>query len=146
MTPLKSVISHKRFSISNNASRPSEWWAPIWRGLFVDPAGKHYRAMGRALWLYGYLIVHTNRKTGILYRRVATISNDMHVSGRTVQTWLLLLRRNNYITTKTNGRALEITIKKWKPIRRTNKRSFSVGAPFQSASPAAFPPNQELFR
>jgi hypothetical protein len=128
MIPLKKAISHERFLTPNSASRPSGWWAPIWRGLFVDPAGKHYRAMGRALWLYGYLIVHANRKTGVLYRRIATISNDMHVSVRTVQTWLLLLKRSDYITTKTNGRALEIRIMKWKLIQKAHQRSIHVGA------------------
>jgi hypothetical protein len=116
MTPLNRVISQKRFLTPINPSRSSEWWAPVWRGLFVDPVGKHYRAMGSALWLYGYLIVHANRRNGILYRRVATISNDMQVPGRTVQAWMARLRRHGYIGTKATGRALEISVEKWRPI------------------------------
>jgi Mn-dependent DtxR family transcriptional regulator len=98
------------------------WWGPVWRGLFVDPAGKHYRAMGKSLWLYGYLIVHANRKTGTLYRRVSNISLDMRVSERTVQAWLSLLKRHGYIRAQTTGRALEIEIEKWRPVVREARR------------------------
>lgn len=98
------------------------WWGPMWRGLFVDPAGKHYRAMGSALWLYGYLIVHANRKTGTLFRTLAVIARDMQVSKRTIQAWLSVLRRNNYIKTKTTGRALLIDIEKWRPISKESKQ------------------------
>jgi Helix-turn-helix domain len=105
-----------RLSKLNQSVRRSIWWGPVWRGLFVDPAGKHYRAMGRAIWLYGYLIVHADRRTGILYRRVTTVANDMQVSERTIQAWMALLRQHCYITTKTTGRALVIRIEKWRPI------------------------------
>ena len=90
----------------------------MWRGLFVDPAGKHYRAMGKALWLYGYLIVHADRKTGTLSRKVSTIAGDMQVSERTIQDWLSLLRRREYVRTQTTGRALAIRIEKWRPIKK----------------------------
>lgn len=122
------------------------WWGPVWRGLFVDPTGKHYRAMGRALWLYGYLIVHADRRTGTLFRKVTTIASDMKVSARTIQAWLTLLRQHGYITTKSTGRALEIKIEKWKPIQKTRQVSTSAGAPFRPASPAAYPISQQPAR
>jgi hypothetical protein len=110
--------------------RATAWWGPVWRGLFVDPAGKHYRAMGRALWLYGYLIVHADRKAGTLYRAIATIASDMYVSARTIQAWLAILRRHNYIRTTTTGRALKITIERWKPAQKLNQDAVSGGASF----------------
>ena len=110
-----------QFSQSNQSIRHSIWWGPIWRGLFVDPAGKHYRAMGRALWLYGYLIVHADRRAGTLYRTIATIARDMQVSKRTIQAWLALLRRHGYIRTRTTGRAVVIWIEKWRPIKRESR-------------------------
>lgn len=116
--PPQRVTFHKRFSTPDSSTRPSVWWGPVWRGLFVDPTGKHYRAMGRALWLYGYLVVHADRKTGTLFRRVSTVSCDMRVSERTVQAWLSLLRRHGYIKTRTTGRALAIGIEKWRPIMK----------------------------
>src|SRR2546423_9047202 len=123
------MFTSKRNTISQQLLMPQsharsiKWWGPIWRGLFVDPAGKHYRAMGRALWLYGYLIVHADRRTGALYRRVATVARDMQVSERTIQTWLTLLRRHDYIRTKTTGRALVIGIEKWRPIMKGTRQN-----------------------
>jgi hypothetical protein len=72
--------------------------------------------MGQALWLYGYLIIHANRRTGTLHRTVSTVASDMQVPKRTIQAWLSVLRQHGYISTKTTGRALEIKIEKWKPI------------------------------
>lgn len=112
-----------QFSKPNQSNRPSVWWGPVWRGLFVDPEGKHYRAMGRALWLYGYLIVHANRRTGVLYRAVTTVARDMQLSKRTIQSWLSLLRKRGYIGTKSTGRSLVIRIEKWRPIIKEVRKS-----------------------
>jgi hypothetical protein len=122
-TPPQRITFPARYSKSGQSTRHLVWWGPVWRGLFVDPAGKHYRAMGRALWLYGYLIVHADRRTGTLYRTVATIARDMQVSGRTIQAWLALLRRKGYIRSKTTGRALVIGIEKWRPIIKEARKS-----------------------
>lgn len=97
----------------------TSWWGPIWRGLTVEETAKHYKAMGKALWLYIYLIVHANRKTGILFRMLPVIAKDMGIPLRTVRAWVLILRRRGYITTQTNGRGLTITILKWKPLRKS---------------------------
>lgn len=116
MTPLQKIDFPNQFQKIPYRARSSAWWSPLWRGLFVDPEGKHYRAMGKALWLYGYLIVHANRRSGTLYRRVSTIAQDMQVPERTIQAWLALLRKHSYIRTRATGRALIIEIEKWKPI------------------------------
>jgi hypothetical protein len=115
------VTFQMQFPRSTKSARPSMWWGPVWRGLFVDLEGKHYRSMGRALWLYGYLIVHADRRTGTLYRTVSTIARDMQVSKRTIQSWLVVLRRHSYIKTKTTGRALSIRIEKWRPIIKASR-------------------------
>jgi hypothetical protein len=120
---LQKITFPEHLSKPNHALRRSIWWGPVWRGLFVDPEGKHYRAMGRALWLYCYLIVHADRGTGTLYRTVATIARDMKVSKRTIQAWLALLRRHGYIRTKTTGRALTIWIEKWRPIIKSERKA-----------------------
>jgi hypothetical protein len=59
--------------------RIQSWWAPVWRGLIVEPSGKHYRAMHTAVWLYLYFIVHADRGTGTLFRRINTIAHEMGV-------------------------------------------------------------------
>ncbi|HYE74865.1 MAG TPA: hypothetical protein VEF04_16110 [Blastocatellia bacterium] len=104
-----------RLSIKAKSIR-EQWWAPFWRGLFVDPSGKHYEQMKSAIWLYGYLIVHADRKKGTLYRRLPTIAFDMGVKVRTIRYWLSVLRKGGYVRTALTGRAIQITIEKWKPI------------------------------
>jgi hypothetical protein len=96
---------------------PRSWWGPVWRGLLVEDTAKHYKNMGRAVWLYMYLIVHADRRTGMLRRLMSTIAKDMGLKTRTIRAWLAVLRKHGYIRTSSTGRALEITIQKWKPLQ-----------------------------
>lgn len=97
-------------------SIPRRWWGPVWRGLTVEPTAKHYQAMGKAVWLFIYLIVHANRKTGITFRRLSMIAEEMGLPLRTIQFWLAKLRKAGYVTTTRNGRAITVAILKWKPL------------------------------
>ena len=89
----------------------------MWRGLLVEKTGKHYRAMRSAVWLYLYLIVHADRKTGRLFRRTSTIASDMGVRPESIRYWMARLRQYGYITSKTTGRALEIKVERWKRLQ-----------------------------
>jgi Helix-turn-helix domain len=100
-----------------NHPAAKSWWAALWRGLIVDQSAKHYKAIGSAIWLYMYLLLHADRRTGILARKIATIAKDMHLSERTVQYWLARLRKARYVIVRNSGRALEIHIQKWKPLK-----------------------------
>ncbi len=103
-------------------SKPrSSWWGFVWRGLVVSGSARHYEVMGRAVWLFLYLIIHADRKTGKLYRKISTIERDIGISKRTIQAWLKVLRDNGYVVTTRTGRALVITISKWRPIGRYRK-------------------------
>jgi hypothetical protein len=93
------------------------WWAPIWRGLVVEGTAKHYRAMRSAIWLYFYLIVHADRRTGTLYRRIDTIAHDMGVNRATVRRWMSQLASRGYVSRASTGRALQITIERWKRLQ-----------------------------
>ena len=97
--------------------RVQSWWAPVWRGLVVEPTGKHYRAMHTAVWLYLYLIVHADRGTGTLFRRVSTIALEMGVSPTTVRRWLSILVQHGYVARSTTGRSLQLEIKRWKRLQ-----------------------------
>jgi hypothetical protein len=99
-------------------AKRERWWGPVWRGLPVEPAGKHYRAMHCSVWLYLYLVIHADRKTGTLHRFVATIASDMGISQRTIRLWLANLKKHQYIETTLTGRAQKISITKWKPATR----------------------------
>lgn len=104
-------------------ARPSRnWWGALWRGLVVDETGKHYQAMGKALWLFCYLVLHADWRRGTLYRKLPTINRDTGIKERTLQQWLILLRRHGYIKTQSTGRGLQIQICKWRSIVRPAKR------------------------
>ena len=96
------------------------WWAPIWRGLVVEGTAKHYRAMRSSIWLYFYLIVHADRRTGTLFRRIDTIARDMGVNRATVRRWMSKLASRGYITRSRTGRALNISIERWKGLQPRN--------------------------
>ena len=115
---IQTIINSKPFK---SPAPPFQWWGYVWRGLVVSGSARHYKAMGRAVWLFLYLIIHANRKTGTLYRRINTISRDIGMSPRTVQIWLKTLRDNGYVVTERTGRSLIIHITKWRPISKRNK-------------------------
>lgn len=105
----------KQKSVFNSKSN---WWTPLWRGLAVDPTAKHYKAMGSAVWLYLYLLVFANRLTGNLFRRISTIAKDTGMSSRTVSRWMHTLKNGGYIKARQTGRSLQISITKWKSIKK----------------------------
>lgn len=98
------------------AQPEKQWWAPVWRGLVVDAEARHYRRMKNAVWLYLYLLIHANRRTGVLMRKIRTIGDDMGVNRDSVIRWLNVLRQQGYIATVNTGRYLAIEISNWKPL------------------------------
>jgi len=98
----------------------------------VDPEAKHYRRMKNALWLFLYLILHADRRTGKLSRKYRTIATDMGISPRTVRKWLRTLRDHEYVQTDNNGRCLRIEVNLWKTLpgqQRQDTPSDQTGAP-----------------
>ncbi len=93
-----------------------DWWAPVWRGLVADPEGKHYRRMKNSLWLFLYLLLHADRRSGHLLRKVKTICLDTGLPRDTVLRWMSILKNWGYICTENTGRCLSIVIKKWKTL------------------------------
>lgn len=91
-----------------------QWWAPVWKGLAVDASGRHYRKMNTSVWLFLYLVINADRKTGSLLRKVKTISADMGITRDTAMRWLDILRTGGYIATTSTGRCLSIQINKWR--------------------------------
>lgn len=114
-TEIRKMEPTKRSQI---ISPPSTLWIHIWSGLVRDPTGKHRSTLGKAIWLYLYLLVVANWKTGVLFRRLSTIATEIGSNGRSVSRWLATLRKHGYVVTKPTGRALTITINKWRPIAR----------------------------
>ena len=92
------------------------WWAPVWKGLFLDGDGRHYKRIKSAIWLLLYFFLCADRKTGSLKRKFSTISRETGVKTRTIRTWLNSLRKGGYITTESSGRCLTVVINKWKTL------------------------------
>ena len=103
-----------RCSMNYPTNNSKDWWAPLWRGLVVDPEAKHYRRMKSALWLFIYLVLHADRQSGSLKRKLQTISLDTGIKARTIRGWLRCLRSAGYIETRSTGRCLVIVVLKWK--------------------------------
>lgn len=96
----------------------SIWWAPVRRGLVVDHGGKHFRRLGRALWLLLYLFLHADRRSGFLARKQATIAGDTGIPLRTIRAWMRRLERDGYIAVQRSGRAQRIRVLRWAGTRR----------------------------
>jgi len=110
-------------NVSISGDNRKQWWAPVWTGLVMDGQAKHYRKMKNAIWLFLYLVLNANRRTGFLMRKAKTVAFDMGISRDAVLRWLNLLRKEGYITTKSTGRCLLIQICKWKGICGVEKVS-----------------------
>jgi hypothetical protein len=94
--------------------RQKRWWRAVWRGLVVDAEAKHYRAMGSALWLFIYLVIHANPKSGTVNRKYQTIAGEMGISPRTIRSWLTRLMQQSYVSVTQTGRSQIIHISRWK--------------------------------
>jgi hypothetical protein len=90
------------------------WWTPVWKGLSADLQGKHRKAMGASLWTYMYLLTYTNRRTGIVSRRLEIIARETGLPLRTIQRHLKQLASKKYITLLKPQKYSQIRIEKWK--------------------------------
>jgi hypothetical protein len=109
-----------------------QWWAPIWKGLVMDQDAKHCRQIKAALWLYLYLLLNANRGTGVLARKIETISRDMGVPRGTIVRWLDVLRTQGYVETTNTGRSLTIQVARWKPIGQIAKSRHQKSRPIST--------------
>jgi hypothetical protein len=75
------------------------------RGVLFEE--RHYARMGSAIWLYGWLVLRQTHQTGttgwvlggspVSYRE---IEGETGFNRRTLERWMSLLRRNEYIETE----------------------------------------------
>lgn len=101
----------------------SDWWSPLRRGLIIEPTAKHHWQMKQSVWLYLYLLLNADARTGTLFRRLSTIAKDTGIPKRTIRRWLTVLKRYGYVKAEYNGHFWQIGINKWKPITNYSKRS-----------------------
>jgi len=123
------------------SSTTGDWWARLYRGLVIDSTAKHYRQMKQAVWLYLYFLLNANWKTGRLYRRLSTVSQDTGINLFAIRRWLRVLQRNGYINACYNGHFWVIAVNKWKPLqsllnKKQKPKAESYGASRQRSESA----------
>jgi len=96
-----------------NLDTEKQWSTPAWKGLVMDQEARHYRKMKNAVWLFLYLLLNANGRSGVLERKIGTISSEMGIKRDTILRWLNILRKHGYIATQNTGRGLFIQIKEW---------------------------------
>ncbi|MCK4351823.1 hypothetical protein KAW65_00255 [candidate division WOR-3 bacterium] len=86
----------------------------IRRGLVADKDAKHYYRVKNAIWLYLYLVLSANSKTGKLLSRLDFIASQMGICKDTLQTWLGHLKKWGYVTTQKQGESIVFKLSRWK--------------------------------
>jgi hypothetical protein len=112
--------------LNTQNNQEKDWWAPVWRGLVVDSDSKHVKAIGQAVWLYIYLIIHANRQTGVVLRCYQTIVKDMGIPERSISRWFSILKEHGYIQASFNGKSFVIHIQKWKRVGKKPQPAAAV--------------------
>lgn len=110
---MEKISETHKFQSKQKTSKNS-WWFPLWKGLVVDENAKHRIRIGTSIWLYLYLLLLVNRKTGSLSKRQKDMANDLGFSVRTIQNHLFQLKKNGYITIEKQVKMPKIKIAKWK--------------------------------
>jgi len=91
----------------------------------MDKEARHYRKMGKAIWLFLYLFLNADQRSGFLTTKVKTISSEMGIKPDTIARWLNILREKGYIVTQNTGRGLLIQIKEWEnPSSDVGKKAY----------------------
>jgi len=92
------------------------WWAPVWRGLVVDPEGKHVKRLDGAVWLFLYFVLHARRDSGTVWAKTETVVRATGVSRRTIQRWRQTLLEHGYVMPVENKKN-QFVIPKWRTLR-----------------------------
>jgi hypothetical protein len=91
-------------------------FGPFFRKIVSEPQAKHYRRMRNAIWLYLYLMICANPKTGKLTACVSDIAESMGHSEATISSWLGHLRKWHYVSLEKQKKSLHLKISQWKDI------------------------------
>lgn len=89
-------------------------FGPLYKGLPADPAAKHIKRLGPAVWLLMYLIASAHVKTGKLVTTFSSIATQMGISEATVCSWLGHLRKWQYVSIQKEGQEVRFRIARWK--------------------------------
>lgn len=88
----------------------------ILRSRLIGNDGRNYQRMRQTIWLYLYLVLQLNPKTGRLVTEVSTISQDMGIREETIRSWLGHLKKQGYVSAKRQGDYWLIRVTGLRPI------------------------------
>jgi hypothetical protein len=101
------------------------------RGVLFE--AQHHARMGTAIWLYGWLVLRQTHQTGttgwvlggapVSYRE---IEEETGFNRRTLERWMRLLRKHEYISTQSAPDGVIVRILKAKKHARNNENSRAV--------------------
>ncbi len=116
------------------ADPKNTWWLPVWRGLIVDPDGKHYRRLKGALWLLLYFFFYADWGTGVVRYSPLRIAQRTGFPRRTIERWMQQLKAAGYVSAVDGGKSVQFSISKWKTLARhrhtgTHHRQFWYARP-----------------
>lgn len=89
--------------------------AIVRRGLVVDDKATHFRRIRQAIWLYVYLLLAANPRTGKRLLDLAGVARDMGLQEGTIRSWLGHLRKRGYVRVERVAGHLRVTIHRWRP-------------------------------
>lgn len=128
-------------SIGDNKSKKR--WTIVWTGLFTDPSGKHYYAVGNGIWVFLYILSRCNR-AGYTELKIKTISRETGVPRGNVNRYLAQLRGDGYIKTVQDGRKLKIWVLKWKTLPKKGKGISEILKELRTETKIPANPNSQL--
>jgi hypothetical protein len=105
-------------------------YAPVAKNLILNPLGKHMSRMGKAIWVYLYLLIVINDKSGRAIVKSAEIAKETGISENNILTGFGILKKWNYIDVKKQNSTFVITVCKWKKIFNSLKPLISNPKPY----------------
>ena len=91
-------------------------FGPLLREIVADATGRNRRRMRQAVWLYFYLIVFANARSGKLISRIPDIAAALGVSENTVNSWLGHLKKWHYVSVVKMGNGLHFRVNRWQEV------------------------------
>ena len=87
-----------------------DWWRPIWRSQLFDSGADHREKLGSAIWLYLFLLIHVDYRTGIITRSLGQLATELCAPKKTTRDWLTRLRKMSYVSAKREGTLFHIRV------------------------------------
>ena len=119
-------------------------YTPIWNGLWTQ---EHQKKLGPGWMLFGFLLSKSN-KQGVVKISYETIFKETSVPVRTLQYWMEILKRENYVTVK-KADCMVIKIHKFRLLKTAkvcDEKPQDVGGPENEIPQSIAEPSRKVLR